>query len=385
MTDDLGPEYRADKYSDAQRKDLAAKGFALPDGSFPIMDAEDLANAVRLIGLGNNPKSDVKAFIVKRAKALNLTAKLPADWRSKRKPRSRAVDVRRPEVRFMTVPDLEVRSTRSVDSDDIVLTGHPIVYNQPYTVMGLTGPFEERMDSGVVRNVLASNPDVVFAFNHRTDDLPLARTTSGTLKLIDGPTALGFEARLDGRQQVAQDLAIAIERGDVSQMSVGFTVESDTWNTAETERRIHSLGHLFDVSAVTYPASPTTHIEVAQRMLASRPIETFADLDKIFVELRNVEQRKGAVLNQSLQAKLLNATQTLHDVLAAGGADFDHSADDDPDADENDGLQSFAMEDGTEDDSTEMDSDFDASMVRSAALSLEAELLELESRSAAAA
>jgi hypothetical protein len=52
-------------------------------------------------------------------------------------------------------------------------------------------------------------------------------------------------------------------------MSCGFIVGTDVWNKAETYRTVHSLSDLLDVSAVTYPASPTTDIVVArQRQLA---------------------------------------------------------------------------------------------------------------------
>lgn len=64
---------------DKERKKLARKGLALPDGSFPIRNAEDLDNAIRAIGRASDP-AKAKAHIKKRAKALGLESKIPDQW-----------------------------------------------------------------------------------------------------------------------------------------------------------------------------------------------------------------------------------------------------------------------------------------------------------------
>lgn len=67
-------------YTVAQRKALAAIGQALPDGSYPIKTRQDLANAIKLVGVGNAPTSTVKAFCIKRAKALHAMSMIPPNW-----------------------------------------------------------------------------------------------------------------------------------------------------------------------------------------------------------------------------------------------------------------------------------------------------------------
>lgn len=67
-------------YSADQRKTMAKSGEALPDGSYPIANATDLENAIHAIGRGNDPHSEIRAHIEKRAKALGLEKMLPADW-----------------------------------------------------------------------------------------------------------------------------------------------------------------------------------------------------------------------------------------------------------------------------------------------------------------
>ena len=68
------------KFSDKKRKELADKGHALPDGSFPIENTTDLHNAIQSIGRASD-YSKAKAHIISRAKALNATKLLPEDWK----------------------------------------------------------------------------------------------------------------------------------------------------------------------------------------------------------------------------------------------------------------------------------------------------------------
>lgn len=68
-------------FNAATRKRLAKSGDAMPDGSFPIQNAGDLKNAIRLAGNAKNPAA-AKAHIKKRAAALGLTKNLPDSWKS---------------------------------------------------------------------------------------------------------------------------------------------------------------------------------------------------------------------------------------------------------------------------------------------------------------
>lgn len=162
--------------------------------------------------------------------------------------------------RALALPGLEVRGLRG---SGVEVSGQPIAYDTSYVVRDAWGEFEETMRPGVVSGLL-NRCDTRFLFNH--DGMPLARTTSGTMQLIDTPTGLSFVARLDNRQALAADLLIAIERGDVSQMSCGFIVApgGDEWSADSTQRQIFRFEDLLDVSAVCFPASPTTSIQLAQ-------------------------------------------------------------------------------------------------------------------------
>ena len=69
-------ESLTEAYSDEQRMELADKGFALSDGSYPIKDLKDLKNAIMAYGRAKDQSRTAK-FIVKRAKALGAEDLIP--------------------------------------------------------------------------------------------------------------------------------------------------------------------------------------------------------------------------------------------------------------------------------------------------------------------
>jgi hypothetical protein len=66
-------------YDAAQRRKMAENGTAMPDGSYPIADVEDLRNAIQAIGRASDPDA-VKRHIRKRAKALDAENLIPDTW-----------------------------------------------------------------------------------------------------------------------------------------------------------------------------------------------------------------------------------------------------------------------------------------------------------------
>jgi len=64
--------------TEARRK-LADKGEALPDGSFPIRNREDLKDAIQSYGRASD-KAEAKRWIKRRARELDAEGELPEDW-----------------------------------------------------------------------------------------------------------------------------------------------------------------------------------------------------------------------------------------------------------------------------------------------------------------
>jgi HK97 family phage prohead protease len=361
---------------------MAKSGAALPDGSFPIANEKDLANAIHLAGAGNTAKATVKAHIKARAKALGLTAQLPQAWRSAKRRARHESEHRGREVRSST-RCFEIRSAETSDDGLVVLRGMPIVYGVPYEVRDEYGVFQETMQPGAAAGLLASNPDVRFLFDHT--GITLARTTNHSLTLRDTPAGVECEARLNPEMPDAKNVIVAVQDGLISQMSVGMVVGTDAWNEGLDKRSISRLSGMPDVSAVSFPASPTTTLEAAKRNLAQHPELRAEALDQALPTARldhlEAEIRAGKVLSAANAAQLVSMAKTAHDLLASSGEDFAHTPPDSDPTDEGDtddtadAPDAVVFEDGTEEDSTEMMPDLDT---RAAVAELELRRLEID-------
>jgi len=173
------------------------------------------------------------------------------------------------EARCVPLSGVEVRRN---DDGSITVTGYGAVYESESEDLG---GFIEELKQGAFRKVLRTKPDVRFLINH--DGVPLGRTSAGTLRLKDTPRGLFFECDFPDTQG-ARDLAVSIERGDITQCSFMFCVEPEgrEWffpdDPEEPARRvIYEVSELFDVSVVTFPAYPATEIGV-RGMIAGEPI-----------------------------------------------------------------------------------------------------------------
>jgi uncharacterized membrane protein YkoI len=69
-------------YDEETRDKMSESGEALPDGSYPIADEDDLKNAIQAYGRAKD-KEAAKAHIMKRAAALELEELIPEEWSKK--------------------------------------------------------------------------------------------------------------------------------------------------------------------------------------------------------------------------------------------------------------------------------------------------------------
>ena len=179
-------------------------------------------------------------------------------------------------VRVGMVEPIELRADDGPDSPLRSLVGHAAVFDRLSEELGYAGvSFRERVRRGAFRRALDEGQDVAFLIEH-DPRWPLARTRSGTLELTEDPRGLRTFSKIDTRQTYAADLAIAIERRDVDQMSFGFTIGADEWlerhhddGTVEIVRDVVEVQRLFDVSAVTFPAYPQTDLGLRSALLVA--------------------------------------------------------------------------------------------------------------------
>lgn len=140
-----------------------------------------------------------------------------------------------------------------------VLRGHAAVFNQLSQDLG---GFCEQIAPGAFAGALKD--DVRLLINH--DGLPLARTASNTLRLAEDGRGLLIEAELDAEDPDVLRLLPKMKRGDVNQMSFGFSVKpgGQDWAKDDEGRVVRTLKavRLFDVSVVTFPAYAATDVAV---------------------------------------------------------------------------------------------------------------------------
>jgi hypothetical protein len=128
----------AGKLNQAARRQAAAKGWAMKDGSYPIRDAdhhgaEDLAKAIRAVGRGNAPHDEIRAHIMKRARALGLADEIPDNWTGDSR-QAAAAPVQPPAAWFQN-PNLTGPTPLTVDEDGRVY-GHLAAWNVCHTGIG---------------------------------------------------------------------------------------------------------------------------------------------------------------------------------------------------------------------------------------------------------
>jgi len=149
--------------------------------------------------------------------------------------------------------------TRDANGEQRVLqlAGYAALFNNPSERMGR---IVETIDPRAFNGVLANEPDVRFQAEH--SGLALARTTNNTLRLRVDERGLYFEADLNPNVQASRDLYALVERGDITQMSFGFTIgDEDVDDRGDTVRaHITRIEQLFELSAVTFPAYAETSV-----------------------------------------------------------------------------------------------------------------------------
>ncbi|OAN53963.1 hypothetical protein A6A04_13420 [Paramagnetospirillum marisnigri] len=127
------------------------------------------------------------------------------------------------------------------------------------------GGFREQIAPGAFADAVKTD-DVRALFNHDSNFI-LGRTVAKTLRLSED--ARGLAVEIDPPDtQFARDLMVSMERGDVTQMSFGFSVRpgGQDWAKDDEGRTIRTLKklRLFDVSPVVFPAYPQTDIAVRE-------------------------------------------------------------------------------------------------------------------------
>jgi uncharacterized protein len=171
------------------------------------------------------------------------------------------------------------------------LCGYASVFNSDSEDLG---GWTEQIAPEAFDAVLATNPDVRAYVNHDPNML-LGRTVSNTLTLRTDSKGLYYEVQMPDTV-LGRDTLVLCERGDISQSSFGFIVDSapgserwydesgkETSKYIGVKRVVHKVSRLFDVSPVQQaPAYPGATVQArsladAKRFLQLRRQLTSAD------------------------------------------------------------------------------------------------------------
>jgi HK97 family phage prohead protease len=147
--------------------------------------------------------------------------------------------------------NVEIRA----DSEGKKFVGRAVVYNEPSNL--IYGHFREEILPGAFDESLRSGRDVYCSIDHDMNRL-LGRQSAGTLLLKPDERGIDVEVPIPD-YSYAKDLALAIQRRDLTGMSFIFDVLDDDWSMKDGKRhRTVKKADLYEVAFVFFPAYPET-------------------------------------------------------------------------------------------------------------------------------
>lgn len=141
-------------------------------------------------------------------------------------------------------------------NSDYYVEGYATTFNEPYVLYEYDGvKYMETID----RNALdgADMSDIIFLYDHEGN--VLARKSNGTLIVEPDEHGLFVAADLS-KSAAARNMFEEIQNGLVNKMSWAFRVREDSYDRLTHTRTIKRMQKVYDVSAVSRPANPSTDI-----------------------------------------------------------------------------------------------------------------------------
>lgn len=170
-------------------------------------------------------------------------------------------DVERTRQAFIST-EFNVRSIEN--EEDKYLEGYFIRFNEETELT--KGIYEEVSPEAITKSL--KNNDIRCLFNHDSG-IVLGRTGNETLELKVDEKGLFGKVKINPKDKQAFDILARIERGDINACSFGFNVNpgGEEMITREdgTVKFILRDIDLMEVSAVTFPAYPTTIINARKK------------------------------------------------------------------------------------------------------------------------
>ena len=167
----------------------------------------------------------------------------------------------------------------------------------PYKLLEIDGEdYNERIEPNAFDD--ADMSDVVFRVDH--EGPVYARASAGTVSLNIDEHGLRQLSDLSKTQR-ARELFEDIRAGNYPQMSFAFSVEADHYEAETRTRVIDRIAKVYDVSAVTWPANPTTELHVRDYFNGVIEAEKAAEAERLAAE---EERRRDLERREQLKQKI---------------------------------------------------------------------------------
>lgn len=168
------------------------------------------------------------------------------------------------EREYRSMPLMEHRAAEGEDNEYIV-EGYATTFGDPYLLFSWEGEdYFETVDRNAI-DAETQMEDVIFQYDH--EGMVYARLHNKTLSLFPDDHGLKVMADLS-KTSDARNMYENIVSGNVYQMSWAFVVDRDEFDADTRTRKITHIKRIYDVSAVSMPANPSTEIyPIAQQRI----------------------------------------------------------------------------------------------------------------------
>ena len=158
---------------------------------------------------------------------------------------------------------VEIR-TEQTESEGMVITGTPIVFDTPTIINDPMGNYTEVIKRNALDGVDLS--DTRLLVNHDYNKIPLAKTPK-TMELWTDEKGLQMRAVLPDTEE-ARSVYTAVKRGDMTGMSFSFTCDKggQSYDVEKRARTISRINKLYECSIVNFPAYQTASVEARNQM-----------------------------------------------------------------------------------------------------------------------
>ena len=172
---------------------------------------------------------------------------------------------------------------------------------EPYKLLEIDGEsYYERIEPNAFDE--ADMSDVVYRVDH--EGKVYARTSGGTIMLNTDEHGLHQVTDLS-RTKAGREHFEEICAGNYPQMSFAFTVAEDHYDAEAHTRIIDRIGKVFDISAVSFPANPTTELYVRDYFNGVIEAEKAAEAERLQAE---EERRRDLERREALKNKIQEGT-----------------------------------------------------------------------------